>query len=438
MVLNDSGRWRHLEGKTLLVLDGSQKAIEIVENAQNMGLRVIITDYNSPTASPAKLFADEYFNVSVSDVEAVVELIREQNVSGVLPGFSDRWLPTYAKICQAAGLPAYATPEQLELFTDKNRYKKLLQQFEIPTVQGFDVEQARRGGIASENYPLIIKPADGSGSRGISICNTFEQLSAGLSVALDYSWTNETLVERYLPGDEATVFWVFQDGEHYVSMLWNRHMHEFGGGAHRLPVAYSSPSHLIPRYLEEIAPKVREMLASVAVHNGIMFMQGLVRDGNFFTYDIGFRATPTQEYRVTEHFCDFNPLKMLINFSVAGSMGEPLLGMKVNPAHAGYGFNVSTLIQPGLVTTYEGIDTVRVLPGVLSSSTAMVPGDELPGEAVGQLRQVAVRTIGVADTAADLGVTMRQVKELIDVRDPSGESLVLDSIAPINFEEQLL
>lgn len=438
MAMSNSSSLGELSGRTLLVLDGSKKSIEIIDHAKNLGLRVIITDYNTPDLSPAKRVADDHFDVSISDIDAVVRLIKEQNVSGVLPGFSDRWLPTYAKICRAAGLPSYATTEQLELLTDKKRYKELLEDFKIPTVQGFSLGEAKRGNIPSDSYPLIVKPADGSGSRGISICESVEDLSSSLTTALDYSWTNATVIERYLPGDEATVFWVFQDGEYHVSMLWNRHMHEFGGGLHRLPVAYTSPSALLPRYLEKVAPKVEEMLSSLNIANGIMFMQGLVRDGDFYTYDIGFRPTPTQEYRITEHYCGYNPLKMLINFAVTGSMGEPSLNDKINPAHPGYGFNISTLIRPGVIAAYEGVDSVAKAESTLSISTSMSVGSELPAEAMGQLRQVAVRTIGVAETVGELKSAMHAVQRSIDVYDSSGSSLILRDVEPIDPKDWLL
>ena len=126
-----------LTGKTLLLLDGSRKAIEIVNQAHRLGLRVIITDYNSPELSPAKLVADEHYEVSTSEVDSVVALARRKGVSGILAGFSDRWLPTYAEICAAAGLPSYATVDQIRLFTDKKRYKALMAEFGVPTLTSY-------------------------------------------------------------------------------------------------------------------------------------------------------------------------------------------------------------------------------------------------------------------------------------------------------------
>lgn len=427
-----------LKGKRLLILDGSRKAIEIIDHARKLGVETVVTDRNDPKDSPAKLAADEYFNVSTADVDAVVNLIEHEDIAGVLPGFSDRWLPVYATIADQAGLPRYASREQLELFTDKARYRQLLEKHGVPTTAGINVEDALAGRIAPSDFPVLIKPSDGSGSRGIAICNTPAELGAGLRVALDYSWTGDLVVERFTPGEEATVFWTFQDGEYFVSMLANRHMLTFNNGKYRLPVGYTSPSHLIPQYLAEVAPKVRNMLKDAGIKNGVMFMQGLVDQGTFRTYDIGYRLTPTQEYRMMEKLQGYNPLSMMVRFAVTGNMGEPDLAQKANPLHEGFAYNVSTLSLPGTIARIEGLEEVRRLADVLSVATATSEGESLPPEALGQLRQIVVRTIGTASTEQGLAEVITAITDAVSIYDPSGKQLSLPGLSRDAFEWRLL
>lgn len=424
----ESGR---LHGKRLLILDGSKKAIEVIEQARDLGVQTFVTDYNDPKDSPAKLAADGHFDISIADIDDVVNLIHRERIDGVLPGFSDRWLPRYAEICDRAGLPSYATADQLRLFTDKKQYKQLLERHGVPTVRGFSREEAESDDIPADSYPLLVKPADGSGSRGIARCDTPEQLRDALAVALDYSWTGEVVIERYLPGEEATAYWVFQDGEYFVTMVANRHMFSFGDGEFRLPVAYTSPSHLVPRYLADVAPRVRAALQEAGVRDGMMFLQGLIKNGVFHTYDIGFRVTPTQEYRILERLCGYNPLKMLIEFAVTGSMGQTDLAAKARPDYDGYGFNVSTLVMPGVIARFEGVDAVASDDGILSVATSVSPGDTLPPEALGQLRQVVIRTIGTADSRSELEASIDRITQVLRVYDPEGEEMsMVGSLAP--------
>lgn len=424
-------------GKKLLLLDGSRNAIEIVKQAHKLGVHVVIADRNSPTDSPAKLHADEHFETSITDEESIVTLANELQIDGVLPGFSDKWLHTYPRIAQRANLPSYATAEQIELFTNKDRYKKVLKEYGVPTIEDFSAAQARAGEIADDKFPLIVKPVDGSGSRGISIAETQEELRTSLEEAERASGSGAIVVERYLPGEEATVFWTFQDGEYYVSLVMNRHILEFGDG-HRLPVGYTSPSSITPSYMAEVAPKVRQMLAGQGVKNGLMFMQGLVRGGTFYTYDIGYRFTASREHRIVEALSGHNPVGMMITFAVTGSMGEPQLKQKANPSHPNYGYNISTLISPGDISSIEGLDAVRARPGVLDVSIAHAEGDVLPVEALGQLRQIAVRTVGVAENQADLERAVSEIGATISLLGVNGEDLTLPPLIPHHFENGLL
>lgn len=434
MTNSSTGDQRH----KLLILDGSKKSVEIIDQARRMGIHTVVTDYNTPTESPAKLAADEYFDVSTSDVDAVAALIHRESITGVLPGFSDRWLPTYADICVATGLPAYATADQLRLFTDKTRYKELLGRHGIPVVPDYTVDEARAGEIPTSAFPVVVKPSDGSGSRGISICADDAELKAGVEAALEYSWTGDLVIERYLPGEEATAHWLIRGGVPHLTMLANRHMMTVPGTTSRLPFAYSSPSYLLPAYTESIAPRVREMLEDAGIRNGMMFMQGLIHEGVFRTYDIGYRVTPTQDYRILEELNGYNSLKMLIDYALTGCMGDDVDARALTQGMSGYGFNISTIIRPGTISSFAGLEDVRAISGVLSVATSIVEGGVLPPEAAGQLRQIAVRTIGTAANKADLAAKMARISSKIDVVDDTGESMVIPSPELSELEEKVL
>lgn len=425
-------------GKKLLILDGSRLSLELVEAARNVGIRPVVTDYSDTKDSPAKLAADEYFDVNSADVDAVVELIEREQIDGVMTGYSDKMLPYYARICERAGLPSYATEEQLRLFTDKAKYKRLCREFGVPTIESFSLDEALSGSIPERQYPLLVKPSDGSGSRGVTKCDSPGDLPVAIEHARGFSLKGDVVVERYVEGEEATVFWVFQDGEYIVSVVANRHMRTFLKECMPLPVAYSAPSYLTHDYLAEIAPNVKRMLSSVGVRNGIMFMQGLVEDRTFKVYDIGFRPTAVQEYRFVKDLCGYNPMEMLVSFAVSGSMGEPELFRKANTDLGGYGYNVSTLMMPGTVASFGGLREVASMPGVLSVAKAREVGDNLPSEALGQLRQIAVRVVGTSPSKEAVKATISRITELVEVIGSDGSDLTIPGILLEELDHGLL
>ena len=93
-------KWNNLKGKRLLILGGMRFSCEIVNKAKEMGIYTLVADYNKIEDSPAKQIADEAVDLSVTDVEAVVDFISNNAVDGVFVGFNDMLLPYYAEICK--------------------------------------------------------------------------------------------------------------------------------------------------------------------------------------------------------------------------------------------------------------------------------------------------------------------------------------------------
>ena len=113
-----------LTGKKLLILGGNAISEEIVQAAKTLGVYTIVTDWNSPDKSPAKLIADEYWNDSLMDYDTLVPKIREHHVDGIITGFTDSYLLPYQHLCELTGLPCYASKETFELTMDKARFKQ--------------------------------------------------------------------------------------------------------------------------------------------------------------------------------------------------------------------------------------------------------------------------------------------------------------------------
>lgn len=420
--------------KKLLVLGGTRISCEIIHKAHMMGHSVIVADYNPVEKSPGKQIADAHFLVSVTDVDAVVKLIHDEKVDGVILGFADVILPYYAEICRKANLPAYGTKEQFDLFINKDKYKALMRKFSVPTVDEYDVN-SEDFSADTVQFPVLVKPADSSGARGITVCDTKEALEQAVANARRFSQSGKVLVERYLTGKEVTVFWVFQDGEYYLSAIGNRHVKQNqGSDVIPLPVGYTFPAAVIPRYRAEVEPKVKEMLRYTGIRNGMMFMQCKVEDGSCIVYDIGFRLTGSLEYKVLKQVCGFDPLEMMINFALTGSMGEPDLEKKADPMFAQPAYNVSCLCAPGKIAQIDGIDEVTRMDGVIDAVLAHIEGETITQEMRGLLAQIVVRVLGVVKKKEDLYPIMHEIEEKISVISTTGDDMKLSGIEKSDIE----
>ena len=409
--------------KRLLILGGMRISCEIVRKAKEMGVFTIVADYNPIELSPAKVIADEALNLNVIDVDAVVKTIKDKRIDGVIVGFNDMLLPYYAEICQKAKLPCYGTKEQFELLISKNRYKALCREFGVPTIPEYSIDDE------DIVYPVLVKPVDNSGSRGITICHNRQDLLKAVEIGRKASKTGQVLIERYMDGPEVTVFWTFQDGNHYLSALGNRHVkYNQGHDVIPLPVGYTFPSVFLPKYRKEVEENCKRMFRHIGIKNGMMFMQCKVENSTCYVYDLGFRLTGSLEYKILERVCGYNPLEMMIEFALTGQMGKESVADKAYPQFNTPAFNVSCLCAPGMIKDITGIDKVRKFPEVEDVVVAHAPGEIITEQMKGLLAQITVRVLGSVTNKNDLFPIMQEINNTIRIIGNDGKNLLLSGI----------
>lgn len=418
-----------LKGKRLLILGGMRLSCEIVNKAREMGIYTLVADYNRIEDSPGKQIADEAVDISVIDVDAVVSYVKNNSIDGVIVGFNDMLLPYYAVICEKCGLPCYGTKEQFETLIAKDKYKALCRQFNVPTIPEYDIHDE------NIQYPVLVKPVDNSGSRGITICHNRQELEKAIEYGRESSKVGKVIIERYMDGREVTVFWTFQNGDYYLSALANRHVkHNQGDDVIPLPVGYTFPSVFLPKFREEVEENCKRMFHHLGLKDGMMFMQCKVEDGRCYVYDLGYRLTGSLEYKILERVSGYNPLEMVIRFALTGSMGEVSIAGKAIPEFKTPAFNVSCLCAPGTIKEITGIDEVKKMSEVKSVVVAHAPGETITEQMRGLLAQITVRVLGSVSAKKDLLPTMQHIDDTIHIIGSNGEQLLLPGVELSDIE----
>lgn len=420
-----------LKGKKLLFLGGSEIMCDVVKTAKAMGLKTYSTDWYPPELSPTKLVVDKYFMISTADVDAVVKLIKQEKIDGVLTGFTDSSLPYYQQICEKAGLPFYASAKQIEVTSNKNKFKSLCRNFGVPVVEEYSLShELKNEEVESIQFPVIVKPIDNSGGRGIRICHNKKELFDGYKKALTFSPSKKVLVERYMTSKEVTIFYLIIDGEVYLIAMGNRHTKNSKQGIIPLPVAYTFPSKHLPQYQKNIDLKAKKMFRSIGLKNGLVFIQSFVENGECVFYEMGYRLTGSLEYKILERLSGFNHMQMLVNFAITGNMIPEGLKFNPNPNFDTFACNITFLCKPGLIGKILGVEEVKKIPGVIDAVPSYKEGQVLPESVLGTLNQVVLRVFAYAKTKVELEEKMEVIHNTFDVFLPSGESMLMDKYNP--------
>ncbi|MBE6358097.1 MAG: hypothetical protein E7057_02485 [Lentisphaerae bacterium] len=405
------------QGKRLLILGATKLIAEIAAEAKRWGAFVAVADYFED--SPAKKIADEALLVDATDVDTLTTYIRENHIDGVLTGFADSLLPAYMELCRRTGLPCYLDDTQLRFTTDKAFFKELCRKCGIPVIREYaDGEKM--------NFPVLIKPVDNSGARGIYICHDEEEFARCRKLALGFSKSGQLLVEDYLNYNEATAFYIFIDGKAHLAALADRHVTPVKEGVIRLPSGYTYPSPGTEKFVAQSHGKFEKLFRELNIRNGIMFLQGFLTDDmDFIPYESGFRVTGSLEFRIFEAECRFNSLAMLINFALTGSMVTEDISEKINPFFPEEAYNISCLMKPGKIAKIEGAEELAALENVKDCFYSYDAGDELPQENWGRLAQIALR-VQVTGGKEGYRKVVETMKKSTRILDPDGNELLIN------------
>ena len=153
--------------KRVLMLGGSIYQTYAIKAAVNMGYYVITCDYLP--SNPGHQFAHEYHNVSTTDKEAVLALAKELKVDGVVAYASDPAAPTAAYVSEKLGLPT-SPYKSVEILSKKHLFRQYLSEhgFNVPKAKSYKTFEEAEKDIDSFKLPVMVKPVDSSGSKGIN------------------------------------------------------------------------------------------------------------------------------------------------------------------------------------------------------------------------------------------------------------------------------
>lgn len=415
--------FEELKGKKLLFLGGVQRACAIVRRAQELGVYVVVADYNE--GSPAKQIADEGVLISATDVEALTDYCVKNHIDGVTTAYADVLLSTCMEVGKRIGKPFYANELMIKLSTDKIAFKEYCEKYDVPVPKTYDVNAKNyKGAAKSINYPVFLKPTDASGSRGADICYDYEDFCQKFEYALSFSKKKEVTVEDYLNGTEFILDYILIDGEPYMVSMADRFTSKGRPVAINHPNLMVLPSVNLEQYYKVVDPKVKKMFKELGFKNGVIFLQGYAKGDRITFYEMGCRLGGTWPY-IDEAFQGYNPIDMLVSHALTGRMlpggADP---SSITPFFKGLASVIYFIATSGegRIAKITGLDEVKQMPEVATTLQYYWEGDYYR---LGSLTDILF--LAVHMTASDydeLNKAMEEVYAKLDYLDENGDSLM--------------
>lgn len=418
---------KQYEGKKILFLGAIALLCEAVEIAKKMGMYTIVIDYYPD--SPAKKVADESHLLSTTDVDAVVKFCKENKVDGVFTAFIDSMLPYAREICDRLNLPFYASKEQIRMSLDKSFFKETCNKFSVPVPYDYTGIIIKDGIDKCEiTYPVIVKPTDSSGGRGIKVCSNSEELKDAYDYAMSVSPGKHVLVEEYVVGDEITATYTMKNGEVSLSCFRDKLISCDHPNITSQGDVLVNPSAYIEQFIKNVDPYIRNMLKGMNATDGTVFFQGVANKEKIILFELGYRPNGACDYRHISKQNKINYMEMMLAHAVTGNMEGYELSLD-NPRFKEYSVTFNLWLHGGKINYMDGIDKVKKLPSVQFCEYTHNIGDEIKDN--NTLSQRGFRAIINETDIQKLKDTITEIQSYIKINDETGKSMLYK---PFNVE----
>lgn len=281
--------------KTILLLGGSRQQVVAIEAAKKLGYRTVLCDYLPD--NPGQYHADVFYQVSTTDREAVLEVAQKETVNGVLAYASDPASPTAAYVAEQLNLPTNPL-KAVEIMSTKHLFRDHMRRVGLPCpfyveLNIKDEPQKWESKIADANlaFPIVVKPTDSSGSKGVSVVETPDLLTDAVNNASLFGRNGIVIAEEFINrtfpnvigGDVFVIdgqvrFWGI------MSCLRNPEMD-------LIPVGEYTPCGLNGVQYSNLQKVIQQLITSLHIRFGELNIEVLIGENNVpYVLELGSRA----------------------------------------------------------------------------------------------------------------------------------------------------
>ena len=308
--------------KKLMLLGGLRYLLPVIEEAHKLGIYVITADYLPNNI--AHKHSDEYCNVSIIDKDAVLKAAQELEIDGILSHAVDPGVVSAAYVAEKMGLPFQCSYKAACILQDKSLFRKFLADngFNSPKAKGYDNAEDALNDVNYFNWPVIVKPVDSAGSKGVSKVENKSDLHKAIEYALSESHNGHFIVEDFLEKEGLSA-----GSESFVvegQLLYNGFYDQYFDNEAVNPYAPSAeiwPSAKESKYLDEIRSELQRLFTLLNIKTGLFNVEWRVcKNGKTYLMEVSPRAGGNRLAEMLNYAADVN----IIEAEVRKAVGLPV------------------------------------------------------------------------------------------------------------------
>lgn len=356
-----------------MLLGGLRYLIPVIQTAHNLGIYVITVDYIPDNI--AHKYSDEYHNVSILDKEEVLRLAKRLKIDGIMSFAVDPGVTTAAYVAEQLNLPFQGSYDSVCILQDKSRFRNFLKEnnFNVPKAKGYNSVETALEESGNWDYPVIVKPVDSAGSKGVTKVERPEDLSEAVKVALSESHNQHFIIESFITpkgftsdSDSFTI-----DGKLEICTFSDQRFDKDAPNPYT-PSAFSWPTSMELVYQKELKAELQRLMSLLDMRTGIYNIETRIgSDNKAYIMEVSPRGGGNRLAEMTDMEFD----TQLIENAVRNSVGLPLLPMKEKKAT---GFLAEIVIHSDKDGIFKSLEiSEEIKPFLVQNDLWVKQGDKI-------------------------------------------------------------
>lgn len=259
-----------MKQKRLMLLGGLSYLLPVIREAHNMGIYVITADYLPNNI--AHKYSDEYCNVSIIDKEEVLKKAQSLQIDGIMSFAVDPGVVSAAYVAEKMQLPFQCSYKAATILQNKHLFRQFLAEngFNSPKAKGYNNVNEALEDVDFFSWPVIVKPVDSAGSKGVSKVERKEDLSEAISYALSEAHNGYFIIEEFLEKEgNSSGIEAYIQGEQVICNDLYDQLFDDNAVNPFTPSAEIWPSSMPLNYQCEIKEELKRLFILLNVRTGI-------------------------------------------------------------------------------------------------------------------------------------------------------------------------
>ena len=312
--------------KKLMLLGGIRYLLPVIQAAHEQGYYVITADYLPDNI--AHKYSDEYVNVSIIDKEAVLRVAREKEIDGIMSFGVDPGVVSASYVQEQMGLPSFGPHESVVILQNKDKFRKFLLEngFNVPWAYSFSSVEEALDNKDKFSYPLIVKPTDSAGSKGVTRVDNKDNLEGALKYTLKFSLKGRIIIEEFIEkigcSSDSECFSV--DGKLVFVSFSSQRFDEYASNPF-VPAAFSWPSTFTKNQEDYLISELQRLLCLLNLKSSVFNVETCIGiDGKPYIMEVSPRGGGNRLCEMIRYATGID----LIGNAVRVAMGEPVVGLE--------------------------------------------------------------------------------------------------------------